>query len=487
MKGECDHFSGLPISHTTREQVRRERQKKEVSHHMNAKVKTTEVRPMTHPAPIHATLDDWIAREAIPFSVDAPETLNAAADKTIASLGDAVELLGFGEALHSGEDILILRNRLFERLVAAHGYSAIAIESSFPMAQIVNEYVAGRGPASYEAVQDAGFGQGFGRLEANRELVEWMRRYNADPSHRVKLRFYGFDIPTGTITGPASPSQVLEFVLDYLTSIDSASGQEHRQRIQSLLGEDSEWENTAALADPTKSVGLSPAATSLRIETEDLITELRTRGPELVARSDASQYSEALQYASVARQLLNFHAAIARKSGAADLLGIRDASMADNLAFIVGRERGRGKVLAFAHNRHVQRGKARWVAGMDVYTWWPAGSHLDQLFGPRYAVIGTGLGVSDANGIAQPEAGSLEARLTALRSSVVFIPTHKGQGLSASEIAALPTRSGSMKNPTYFALSSESFTDFDCLAVFDSTGYARGGWPLEGVSASPEQ
>jgi erythromycin esterase-like protein len=159
---------------------------------------------------------------------------------------------------------------------------------------------------------------------------------------------------------------------------------------------------------------------------------------------------------------------------------MRDVSMADNLAFIVARERGRGKVLAFAHNRHMQRGKARWALGSDVYTWWPAGSHLDQWFGPRYAVIGTGVGVSAATGIAQPEAGSLEARLTALRRSAVFIPTHKGQGLSAAEIAALPTRSGSMKNPTYFALSSESFTDFDYLAVLDSSDYARGGWPLQG-------
>ncbi len=106
---------------------------------------------MTHPAPLHATLDDWITHEALPFSVDSPETFNAAVDKVIASLGDSVELLGFGEALHGGEDILILRNRLFQRLVEAHGYSAIAIESSFPRAHIVNEYVAGRGPASYEA------------------------------------------------------------------------------------------------------------------------------------------------------------------------------------------------------------------------------------------------------------------------------------------------------------------------------------------------
>src|SRR5437773_7179222 len=170
----------------------------------------------------HATLDDWIVREATPFSVDSPRTFNAAVEKVIASLGDSVELLGFGEALHGGEEILLLRNRLFQRLVKAHGYTALAIESSFPRARCVNDYIAGLGPASYEAVRDTGFGHGFGRLEANRELVEWMRRSNADPSHPVKLRFYGFDIPGDT--GIASPRQVLEFAVDYLSSLDRASG-----------------------------------------------------------------------------------------------------------------------------------------------------------------------------------------------------------------------------------------------------------------------
>ena len=211
---------------------------------------------MTHPTPTYATLDDWIACEAIPFSLDSPAAFNAAVDKVTASLGDSVALLGLGEALHGGEDMLILRNRLFQHLVEAHGYSAIAIESSFPRARVVNEYVAGRGPASYEAVQDTGFSHGFGRLEANRELVEWMRRYNAEPSHRVKLQFYGFDSPT-EMTGSDSPSQVLHFVLDYLASIDSASGQEHRERIDRLVGQDSNWENPAALLDPTKSVAVS--------------------------------------------------------------------------------------------------------------------------------------------------------------------------------------------------------------------------------------
>ncbi len=434
---------------------------------------------------MHTTLDNWIRHEAIPFSVDSSETFNASIDKVIASLDDSVELLGFGEALHGSEDILKLRNRLFQRLVKTHGYSAIAIESSFPRARVVNDYMAGRGPASYEAVQDTGFSHGFGRLEANRELVEWMRRYNADPSHRVKLSFYGFDSPT-EMTGTDSPSQVLHFVLDYLASVDSASGQEHRQRIDPLLGQDSDWENPAAMMDPTKSVGLSPAATALRIETEELISELCTRRPELVAKSDENRYLEALQFASEARQLLNYHAELARKSDKRliRLLGIRDALMADNMAYIVSREHGRGKVLVFAHNSHLQRGKAQWQLGADLQTWWPVGSHLNEMFGPRYAVIGSAVGESPANGIGRPEAGTLEARLTAVPGPARFIPTHKGQGLPTSAIAALPTRSGSMKNPTYFPLTPQSFTDFDWLAVLDSTAYNRGGPPLQQRDAS---
>ncbi len=440
------------------------------------------IQSMSRPTPTYTTLEDWILHEAIQSSVDSAEIFNASIDKVLASLDDSVELLGFGEALHGGEDILILRNRLFQRLVETHGYSGIAIESSFPRARVVNEYIAGRGPESYEVVQDTGFSHGFGRLDANRELVEWMRNYNADPSHSVKLQFYGFDSPTEMMSSD-SPRQVLHFVLDYLASIDNVSGQEHRERIDALLGQDADWENPAAMMDPTKSIGLSPAANALRIETEDLISELHVHRPELVAKSDESHYLEAVQYATVARQLLNYHAALARKSEPGkrivEGLGIRDVMMADNLEYIVSREHGRGRVLAFAHNSHLQRGKAQWQLGNDLLTWWPVGSHLNEIFGPHYVVIGSAVGFSDANGIGQPEAGTLEAQLTAVPGPVRFIPTHKGQRLPGSSVAALPTRSGSMKNSTYFALTPQSFTDFDWLAVLDSTAYSRGGPPLQ--------
>jgi erythromycin esterase len=431
---------------------------------------------MTHATEVYATLDDWIAHEAIPCSLDSRPDFNAAVDQVIASPGDSVALLGFGEALHGGEELLVLRNHLFQRLVEAHSYSAIAIESSFPRGSIVNEYVLGRGPASYEALQETGFSHGFGTFEANRELVEWMRHYNADPAHQRKLHFYGFDSPTDMTTESPHPRQALHVALDYLSSVDEATGREYRNRIDPLLGQDAAWENPAAVLDPTQSIGRSPEATALRIETEELISELHVRRPELVAKSDERRYLEAVHYAVMARQLLHFHATLAQPSDQrqARLLGIRAAMMAENLAYIVSREQGRGNILVFAHNSHLKRGKVQWRWGNETVGWWPVGSHLHERFGRRYAIIGSAVVCSPANGIGQPEAGTLEARFTSVPGPVRFIPTHQGQGLPAEAMAALPIRSGSQKNRSYEPLDIQSFTDFDRFAVLDTTTY--NGW-----------
>jgi len=80
--------------------------------------------------------------------------------------------------------------------------------------------------------------------------------------------------------------------------------------------------------------------------------------------------------------------------------------------------------------------------------------------------------------VGRPEAGTLEARLTAAPGPARFIPTHRGQGLPLSEVAGLPTRSGSTRNLSYFPLTPQGLTDFDALAVLDAATYTRGGPPL---------
>src|SRR5215212_3085240 len=198
----------------------------------------------TNPAAFY----DWARSEAIPFDVTSDKSFDSAVDRMVAAMCESIELLGFGEPMHGAAEFLVLRNRLFRRLVEAHGFTAIAVESSFPQARVVNEYVSGAGsvggPPTYDDIEDAGFSHGFGRLAANRELVEWIRQYNAQSAHRAKLQFYGFDSPTEMMWSD-SPRRLLEFVLEYLGSV-GGENEERRARIAGLLGEDAAWENQEA-------------------------------------------------------------------------------------------------------------------------------------------------------------------------------------------------------------------------------------------------
>jgi erythromycin esterase-like protein len=434
---------------------------------------------MSQSAPQYATLDEWIAGEAIGFSLDSPGRFEAAVDQMMETSGN-VELLGFGEPTHGVEDFLVWRNRLFQRLVEAHGFTAIAVESSFPRGRLTNEYVnsasAARGLSSYDEVQERGFSHGFGRMAANRVLIEWMRAYNAEPSYGTKLQFYGLDSPTEMMYTD-SPRQLLMFALDYLAANDRNAGAARRERMESLIGVDANWENPAANMDATKSIGGSPAASQLRLEVDDLITELRVRQPEFVANSDAAAYLEAAHYAEAARQLLTYHAAVARESSTrlVELLGIRDLMMADNLIYIVERERRRsshsairspqGRVLAFGHNSHLKRGKTEWQWGPQFLTWWPAGAQVSATMGERYSVIGCVVGQSEASALGTPEDGTLEARLMQAPGPGRLVPTSLGAGLSAGATESLTTRA--VRNPGYFPFTRQSIADFDWLMMLD--------------------
>lgn len=202
--------------------------------------------------PVHKSIDEWIKQGAIPFSLDSPASIDSAIDRIVGVLGDSVELLGFGEALHGSEEMLVVRNRLFQRLVAAHGYSAVVIETSSPQARAVNDYVLGLKEATDPAVREW-FSAGFGALDANRELIEWLREWNRRPANSLKLQFYGFDLPLGE-GGLASPSRVLDMVFEYLDRVDGGAARAQRDRISPLVGEANDWERAGAWYDPSQSV-----------------------------------------------------------------------------------------------------------------------------------------------------------------------------------------------------------------------------------------
>lgn len=440
-----------------------------------------------------ASIDEWIAREAISFSTGGD--FNAAVDRMIALLGDGVSVLGFGEGLHGGDEFLTLRNRLFQRLVEAHGFTAITLEISDRRARLVEEYVAGRGPATYEAIQDDGFDYGAGRYAANRELVEWMKRYNADPAHPTKLSFYG-TIPSEQGEKTESPRWALELVLAYLQSVDREAAARHAAIIQPLVGADADWEGPAAAImaeimaqllggstaesataapDAAHAFGISPRAQALRLAVENLAFELQLRRPELVAKSGRARFNGALHDAACARNLLAIHAALARRESLDTLVSMRDAMAGEHLAYIADAE-GRGRVLVHLHSSHLRRTKTR----LPWYAFWPTGAHLDQLLGERFAVIGGAVGISEANFIGTPEKCSLEARMLA-RHSDFFLPTRHDHEPSDAELAAIPVRAGSARPYVpYEPLSPQGVADVDMIAFLRSATYTRGAPALPG-------
>jgi erythromycin esterase-like protein len=412
------------------------------------------------------TLANWVAAEAITFALEDLDTLNAAIDKIVALLGEKVELLGLGEPTHQIEAFLKFRNRVFQRLVEQHGYTAIALESSFPRGRLANEYVSGRKTLPFAAVIERGFSHQFGAMQANRELVEWMRVYNGEHDDRP-LRFDGFDGPMEMMYTD-SPRTSFHFVLEYLASIDGSKVDARRKTIDELLGDDGRWETEQAAFDPSKSIGLSPAAQLLSAEAEQIIRELRERRDELIAAGDENRYLEAVHDAKATRQLLAYHAVVATpgENRLSNLMGHRDLMQADNLQYIADREHRRGgKVLAFAHNSHLKLGRMEWQLGAQKIVWQPAGLHVRGRFGERYRVIGVGVGTMAAQHLGPPERGTLEALLTAAGASHL-IPTHLCQGLPADAISALPERS----NPSsgYFPFTAASLADYDVLAVLAS-------------------
>ena len=339
-----------------------------------------------------ASVDEWIAREGISFSSDSD--FDAAVDRMMSRLGDQVSVLGFGEPLHGGDEFLTLRNRVFQRLVEAHGFRAITLEITDMRARLVNEYIAGRGPATYEDVQDSGFSYGSGLYAANRELVEWMKRYNSDPAHAVKLSFYG-TLPSEQGETTESPRRALELVFTYLQSVDAAAAARHREIVEPLVGADADWEGPAAAIqremmarlmgganaqsenlapDAGQAFGLSPRAQALRLAVENLAFELHMRQPELVAKSDRGSFNDALHNLAVARNLLALHAALARRESLDTLVSMRDAMAGEHLVYIAEREETRGRVLVFLHSAHLRRTKTR----LPWYEFWPTGAHLEQ-------------------------------------------------------------------------------------------------------------
>ncbi|MEU8631728.1 erythromycin esterase family protein [Amycolatopsis sp. NPDC048633] len=281
------------------------------------------------------------------------------------------ELLAFGEPTHFEPAFARLRNDFFAQL-AGHGFRSIALETD------------------RVAALDGEFSHGFGEVDANRELVAWIREYNETAAE--PLVFHGFDAPTEMYSAP-SPRGYLEHVRDYL-GLDAD--------IAALTGDDERWSRAEAILDPAASPGATAEARELRILADDLLMALDARTSHLIAETSRAAWDRARIHATAGLDLLRYHAASARPGDRdtriARLAGARAVIMARNLLDI--HRSAPGRTLVFAHNSHLRRGLGT-----------GAGAIVASLLGDRYAFIAGSLGHSEAFGLGEPAADTYEGLL----------------------------------------------------------------------------
>jgi erythromycin esterase len=238
-------------------------------------------------------------------------------------VGDA-RIVALGEATHGTREFFQLKHRLLEFLVSEMGFNIFVMEASLPEALDLNRYVlSGEGDparalaAMYFWVWDT---------EEVLALIRWMREYNLTETRGRKVKFYGCDMQY--------TARAARTVAEYLQRVDPAAGKRANRVIEPL-------------ADPFVSAEGWRWAEARK---QELADSLRRVVADFDERLDAYAAMTSAEEADLVRRHLEIlvQAVLIERTEFS-----RDAAMAANTAWILGREGPDSKAVLWAHNTHL--------------------------------------------------------------------------------------------------------------------------------------
>lgn len=330
----------------------------------------------------NASFVRWARANAVPLRpVDEPYT-DSAYDFLRPLVGDA-RVLSLGEMIHGAHEPLAFRNQVVRYAVTRLGFTAVGIESGFTEGLIVDRFVQG-GAGNIDSVVRAGFTSGFNRLGEERDLVVWMRDYNAHAERKV--HFYGLDVP-GDVGGYDGAPATMLAAIAYLELVAPSIAVGVRSRLGPLT-------SRFTMDGYPK---YSPAEREqLRIGLDALERALLADSSRYIRASSPIEYARAVRTAWNAQRLresLMLRSTDASGNPGAigprvlEAIRLRDSVMFENARWALAQQGTGGRMVVFAHNGHA----------MNVPLVFPAigppmtlmGQRLRAWLGPRLAIIGT--------------------------------------------------------------------------------------------------
>jgi erythromycin esterase len=312
-------------------------------------------------------------------------------------------VVALGEPAHGFHEPLAFRNRLFRFLAENCGFTAFALEGGLAESRLAADFVAGGPGTAKEAAAKLSIA---GPSPENIELLEWMRKYNTDPAHQQKLKFYGMDMQLIGFPGDTIPSHVaLDEALSYLEKVDSKEAAKVTAAVAPYI-------NRLSVAKYPR-LSLDEHNTLSAIF-DNLISLFIRERINFIRHSSEESYEWAYRNVLVAEQT-NSMVKVTPPDQPGKIppeawraVNARDSAMADNVMWILHHRADGGKVFVFAHNSHVKNEVT--LGGVwDAFAQPPnsMGKYLRSMLGNDLFIIGSSC--SPSSKTAQP--GSLDKAL----------------------------------------------------------------------------
>ncbi|MCP4152319.1 MAG: erythromycin esterase family protein [bacterium] len=292
---------------------------------------------------------EWFAKNAIPLKT--PEAGNGFEDlaplKKI--IGDS-HLVALGESTHGTREIFQLKHRMLEFLVEEMGFTVFGIEGSSPEGFDINHYIlTGEGDPE-KALNGLYFWTW--DTEEVLDMIKWMRKYNADPSHKKKVKFYGFDI--------GYAARAVKVVRNYLARVETGPEAKLKPELLALAGPFHDYYVYSRTPESLETLDHQAGA---------LVRQFLDGKKKYSSETSLKEWDVAYYHARIIKQKVTLGRS---KLGSS----YRDQQMAENVSWILQHEGPGTKMAIWAHNGHV-------MTTSDTM-----GSCLRRMFGDDMTVFG---------------------------------------------------------------------------------------------------
>jgi erythromycin esterase len=307
------------------------------------------------PCPAPDTVKTWIKANAIPLTT--VEAGHGFADMLpLKKVVGNSRLVCLGDATYGSHEFFQLRHRMLEFLVENMGFTVFAIAANMPEVYAVNEYVLeGKGDPA-KALAD--FHYWTWNTEEMLEMIGWMRRYNENPAHTRKVKFYGIDMQYTEL--PYAKTKA------YLDKVDPAGAAWLTQHLSVFASNKFLDEKLSA---EQKQIWLK--------DTFELLSRFDAHRADYIKASSIAEFALMRQYVRICSQSMEMESA----ENMVISNSVRDQKMAENMLWIMEQEGPQAKAVFWDHNMQIELG----LSWDGVF---PIGTYLKKSLGNSMVVFG---------------------------------------------------------------------------------------------------